>query len=590
MLANWLIAIRNFGAGAKPYLNLPGAKYTESSPNPVDPMRALHRLLSRFRRDQSANIAVIFALALVPLISAVGCAVDYTMASRMRAKLQAAADGAAVAAISQKSPGFIAAAAMSGNGSVTAGVTDSNNVFDGNMSQVPSGLTNLSRTSTVTKTGVKLASNVTFSADVPVTFMKVVGYQKLTVTGSSSASASLPPYLDFYLMLDLSGSMGLPSTDAEQTRLSQVNPDDFTVYTGGCTFACHFQSTGSCSDPAVGQKANAAGVTSPINSAYPTNNYCMGYLISRVGPAAWTGLLQTSTNYPMKKLQLPPAMLSNANSNVTPGAANSLLTGNTKSMTGSLTAVTSCPTEGAANCIQLRADAVGFALNATQAANGVSGLFETAKNRQIVTNQYRIGLYPFIQKLWKYYGLTNAITGDPTNSSTINYAAANLATLLDTGSGANLTNLGSGGTHFENAFPSMNTTITTVGGGTSPTDTQPFVFLVTDGAQNFQTCCGFSGSNSATVMPTGASSYCKPLKDRGIIISVLYIPYQKIQNPTTIFNNEDNVANANIPNIPASLKDCASPNFYFVANTPADITTALNQMFAQALMTAHITN
>ena len=554
-------------------------------------MHALHRLLSRFRRDQSANIAMIFALSLIPLISAIGCAVDYSLAARMKAKLQSAADGAAVAALSQKSPGFKAAAAMTGDGSVTAGVSDANAVFDGNMNQVSSGLNNLSRTSTVTKTGIKLASLVTFTADVPTTFMKAVGFRKLTVNGSSTASASLPPYYDFYLMLDLSGSMGLPSTDAEQTRLSLVNPDDYTVYTGGCTFACHFQASGSCSDPAKNQKANAAGVTSPINSAYPTNNYCMGYLISRVGPGPWTGLLQTSTNYPMKGKELPSTVLANANSNVTLGAANSLLTGNSKSVPGlSLTAVASCPTEGAANCIQLRADAVGFALNATKAANGVSGLFETAKNRQVVTNQYRIGLFPFIRYLWTYFGLTNSITGDPNSSTTINYAAANLATLLDTGSGANLTNLGSGGTHFENAFPSMNTLIKTVGDGTSTTDTKPFVFLVTDGAQNFQTCCGFSGSNSATVMPKGASSYCKPLKDRGIIISVLYIPYQKIQNPTTIFNNEDNVANANIANIPSSLQDCASPNFYFVANTPADITTALNQMFNQALETAHITH
>ena len=48
-------------------------------------------------------------------------------------------------------------------------------------------------------------------------------------------------------------------------------------------------------------------------------------------------------------------------------------------------------------CIQLRVDAVGFALNATKAANGVSGLFETANNVAVIPNQFRIGLYPFIQ-------------------------------------------------------------------------------------------------------------------------------------------------------------------------------------------------
>jgi hypothetical protein len=259
-------------------------------------------------------------------------------------------------------------------------------------------------------------------------------------------------------------------------------------------------------------------------------------------------------------------------------------------MANSLTAVTSCPTAGTDACIQLRADAVGFALNATQTANGVSGLFETAVHAERVANEFRIGLFPFVQYLYTYFALTSSINGSPTNPSTINYAAANLATLLDTGTTPNITNLGSGGTHFENALPSMNRLITSVGDGSSPTNTKPFVFLVTDGAQDNQTCCGFSGSNSATVMPSGASSYCKPLRDRGITVAVLYIPYEKIQNPTTVFNNEDGVANANIPNIPPSLQDCASSGFFFEADTPADITTALNKMFNQALSEAHITN
>ena len=291
---------------------------------------------------------------------------------------------------------------------------------------------------------------------------------------------------------------------------------------------------------------------------------------------------------------LPSAMLPNVTSNVTLGANNSLLTGNSKSMSNSLTAVTSCPTEGTDACIQLRADAVGTALNATVATQGVDGLFAVANKSEVVSSQFRIGLYPFIRYLYSYFPLTSTINASPTTPGTINYAAANLATLLDTGNSPNV-GLGSGGTHFENAFPSMNTTIPPSGGGavgdgSSPTNTKPFVFLVTDGAQNFQTCCNFSGSNSATVMPTGSTSYCQPLKNRGITIAVLYIPYEPIQNPTTIYNNEDNVANANIPNIPPSLQACASPNFFFTATSTSQIAAALAAMFNQALVTAHLTN
>jgi Flp pilus assembly protein TadG len=543
-------------------------------------MRHLFRLISRFCSDKRGNIAVTFVIASLPIMSAIGCAIDYSIASRMKAKMQSAADAASVASISKNSPGYIAAAAMSSNGSVGPAVTDANNVFDGDISGL-TGYQNLTRTSTVTKTGIRLASTVTFSADVPTIFMRVVGasYQKLTVGGSSSSAASLPPYLDFFLMLDVSGSMGLPSTDAEQTRLSAINPDDFSVYPNGCTFACHFQSANACNDPSLHQVVNPAG---SVNSAYPVNNRCLGYAISRLSPTAYSGILQTTTGttYPMKHQQLPPGIVS--------GLPASLSTPVASGGAG-LSAVSSCPTEGSASCIQLRADAVGMALNATVAQNGLDGLFATANKSQVVTNQFQIGLYPFIRWLYTYFPQTTAINGSPTTPGTINYAAANLATLLDTGNNPDL-GLGSGGTHFENAFPSMNSLITTVGTGTSPTDRQPFVFLVTDGAQNFQTCCGFSGSNSATVMPTGAGSYCKPLRDRGIMIAVLYIPYQTIQNATTIFNDEDHVANNNIVNIPPSLTDCASPGFFYTANTPSDIATALNAMFVHAVQTAHITN
>ena len=59
-------------------------------------------------------------------------------------------------------------------------------------------------------------------------------------------------------------------------------------------------------------------------------------------------------------------------------------------------------------------------------------LFVTANASAKVTNQFRIGLYPFIRDLYSYFPLTSAINGSPTSSGTINYAAANLATLLDT--------------------------------------------------------------------------------------------------------------------------------------------------------------
>jgi Flp pilus assembly protein TadG len=470
-------------------------------------------LISGFQFNARGNVAIIFALAALPIITAAGCAVDYSMATMVRTKLQAAADAATLAAVSINSPVNTTVKNMSGDGAVAGGSSQTVSFFNANLTS-STGYSSLTSTATVTKSGRTITSTLSFAAQVPTFFLQVIGSKSLALAGTSTATQTLPAYIDFYLMLDVSGSMGFPSTGGEQTRLAAINPDNYTLYPNGCTFACHFTAQGAC--------ANS-------EQKYNTNGYCLGFSLSR-----------------------------------TAGNASN-------------TPVSSCPTAGTGACIQLRADAVGYA---------VQQLLQTANSSEEVTNQFRVGLYPFIQHLYSYFPLTTSLSGSASNSSTINYAAAQLATLLDTG---NNSSLGSGGTHFENAFPSINTLITSVGDGSSQFNTLPYVFLVTDGAQDSQTQWNgnWSGSNQATVLDT---SLCTPLKNRGITIAILYIPYQPVQHPTSFANGEDYAVNAIIPNIPADLQACASPQFFYTANTPTDITNALIAMFDQAVSTAHISN
>lgn len=532
-------------------------------------MRVLIRLIRHFGSDRRGNIAVVFALACLPLVTAVGCAIDYSRATQMRSKLQAAADAASVGSVAQKSPGFVAAATMTSDGPIAAGMSDASNIFDANMQGV-TGYTLNYRTPTVTKTGTTVTSIVNFSASIPTVFMGVIGKSSLTMSGTSKSSASLPLYLDFYLTLDVSGSMGLPSTPAEAQRMQALNPDNYKQYPTGCTLACHFSPQKSaCTDSGT--------------QRYPTNNYCMGYAYSRVSPSALSKLINMSSTWSVPK--------------PVPGLPNSMVSGLPGSLntdpTWGLPAVSSCAAAGTDACIQLRLDAVGYAVNQ---------LFITANADEKVTNQFRIGLYPFITELYSsYFPLTSSINGSPTNSSTINYAAANLAILLDTNMNANL---GSGGTHIDNALQTLNGLITSVGDGSTATKTLPYVFLVTDGAQDPQSKGvpngSWSGSNHATVLnDVNNVSYpnaCADLKKRGIKISVLYIPYVPINPVNASFaNDEDDYANNNIASIPDSLKGCASPpdaagSYYYVANTPQDITDSLNAMFNHALTVAHITN
>jgi Flp pilus assembly protein TadG len=505
-------------------------------------------LISRFATDARANLAVTFALVLLPILAAIGCAMDYSLANRMKAKLQSAADTAALAPVSKNSAGYNAAVLMSSDGAVPAGVTEANAIFNGNASTF-SGYSNLTVTSSVTKTGATLNSAVEFSASISTLFLGVLGFKSLTLSGSSTSAAGLPLYQDFYLLLDVSGSMGLPSTTSEAQRLQAVSPDLYTFYTSGCTFACHFSPQWSCWSDSV--------------QGYPTNGgYCLGFAISRVSQSGYKGLLSTNNSNPMG-VQLPSSIVS--------GLPNSLY--------GALTPVSNCPSPGTDRCIQLRLDAVGYAVNQ---------LLSTANSREVVANQFRVGLYPFIQYLYSYFPLTSSINGSASNSSTINYGAANLASLLDTNTNANL---GSGGTHIDTALSSINGLITSVGTGASWNSTLPYVFLITDGAQDNQTKGvpngSWSGSNQATVISPGTS--CSPLKSRGIIVSVLYIPYQPISPVNASFaGDEDSAANNNIPNIPASLQGCASPGFFYTANSPTDIADALNAMFIRAITSARI--
>lgn len=191
----------------------------------------LSRRLGRFVRDNRGGIAVIFALAAVPLLISVGCAVDYATAVRMRAKMQAAADAASVGSVARNSRAYVAAGTMSSDGPIPDGVNEATQIFNGNMvGQTDFSLQNL--TATVVKASGVITSTVTFQATVPTSLLGMVGKTSLTIGGSSVATSSMPLYIDFYLLLDNSPSMGVAATPADVTKMVNNTSDQ-------CAFACH---------------------------------------------------------------------------------------------------------------------------------------------------------------------------------------------------------------------------------------------------------------------------------------------------------------------------------------------------------------
>ncbi|AJC82027.1 Flp pilus assembly TadG-like protein (plasmid) [Rhizobium etli bv. phaseoli str. IE4803] len=199
-------------------------------------------MLHRFVFDRSGNFGIMTALLVVPLLGAAGTAIDFGRALSLRTELYAAADAAAVGSISQTSDAATQAATMSGDGSLTLGTFEAQKIFFSQMSknqaEVP-----VSVNISVQKQGSTLSSTVSFSATMSTTFMQVMGFHQLAVSGTATAQYETPSYMDFFMLLDNTPSMGVGATADDITAMKKATAQG---HDGGkdknCAFACHIVS------------------------------------------------------------------------------------------------------------------------------------------------------------------------------------------------------------------------------------------------------------------------------------------------------------------------------------------------------------
>ncbi len=195
-------------------------------------------LLKRFSKDTKGAVAIIFGITVIPILLAVGLAVDYSVTSDNKAKLDSAADAAALAgAIRAKT--YLAE--NQGRGLPDSVViaqaklvakAEADKHFDGS-------LTKLVNTSNVTKNVVidvktderLVTAKLKYDADVSLAFGPLVSINDFHVSNNVEAVSSLPTYLDLYVVLDNSGSMGIGADDVNIAKIKDVN--------AGCEVACH---------------------------------------------------------------------------------------------------------------------------------------------------------------------------------------------------------------------------------------------------------------------------------------------------------------------------------------------------------------
>jgi Flp pilus assembly protein TadG len=181
--------------------------------------------LRRFTSDRKGNVAIIFALTLMPITLLTGMGIDYTAATQKKAMLDAAADAAALAGVT---PTMMAQPSA-------ASITAAQNMFNSQVSIISS-LTYAPANLTVNAVdnGLNRTVTVNYTAASPNSFAGVLGFKQWALTGTSQATSSVAPNIDFYLLLDNSPSMAIAATTTGiNTMVSNTSAQ------GGCAFACH---------------------------------------------------------------------------------------------------------------------------------------------------------------------------------------------------------------------------------------------------------------------------------------------------------------------------------------------------------------
>ncbi|RWX10333.1 pilus assembly protein [Rhizobium leguminosarum] len=199
-------------------------------------------MLRRFILDRSGNFGIMTALLVVPLLGAAGTAIDFGSALSLRTELYAAADAAAVGSITPKSDAATQANTMSGDGSLTLGKSEAQKIFFSQTSQ-KQGDVPVTVDISVQKKGGILSSTVSFNATMPTTFMQVMGFHQITVSGTATAQYETPSYMDFFMLLDNTPSMGVGATPDDITAMKKATANGHDKGKDkNCAFACHIVS------------------------------------------------------------------------------------------------------------------------------------------------------------------------------------------------------------------------------------------------------------------------------------------------------------------------------------------------------------
>ena len=500
---------------------------------------------SRFVRDRAANVAVIFALVMVPTVFLLGMALDYTHAQHMKVNLDAATDAAAVAAVTsammQQSPlvaqttakkvfnitanPLVSNSNLAGQPTVTVAVNCSRpDATTGYCTYAPCpGADSVYADGVNSNNQVVRNVQVCYSAASNNAFPAVLNQATWPFTGQSATRNQSAPNINFYLLLDDSPSMAIGATSNDiKTLIANTQKQIDSTGSKGCGFACHQ------TNPAADNLGNPGGANQ--------DNYALARSLSLT-------LRIDLVSQAVQSLMNTAYQISNINRN-TYGVAIYTFD------------------------YQLNSSSPVFA------PSGKPGVVQTPVTPASTTSytvQTIQSAASSIQVLPVYKN--NWLTSSNNNSDA--------------------------DTSIAGALSGLNKIMPNPGNGTNVANDTPqeVVFLVTDGVEDvnistdpYTNSCNKTLSGKRCQQPLDPT-ICTTIKNRNIRIAVLYTQYDDsaLNNTNAWYDTWVHPYNGTSSQIETNLQSCASPGLYTEVQTGGDITGALQALFLKVASDPRLT-
>lgn len=579
----------------------------------------IRRLFGRLRVEQDGTILITMVAAVIPLTFLIGFGVDYSRAEMLQTQLNAAADAAALAGVD---PTII----LQPDATAT---TAASNMFNAQASKL-NGLASYSMTPQVADAasgsggalGYLRKVTVAYTAKTQNLFSTILGVPTLTIAGTSTASAQQPPNINFYLAMDNSPSMLLPSRSSGLTAVT--NATSTSQLSSGCDFACHEQMPhndniyiNDTSGRQVLLSTNFYTTGSAQKNTYYLWDTNANVLYNSAGTSMNTSSTSTSGNsttvtnvtYSITDSTTGPVTITQSTSSTTTTTTTGRH-GQTSTSTS-----TSGPTYvtydtgywadgywlthnygnlyGSPSTIPLRKDDV------VSAASQLIPYAASQSSQYHVTYQMQMFAYNWTHPSASSPVVTlNSMAN--VNSFGTGYSVAGLFPTDDywyqNSAPTSSTNINDQGTEFGNMLNYMNGIMPTAGTGAVGSTPQEIMFIISDGMTD-------EDSNGRSLGPLNSSDIakCTAIKAKGIKIAILYTEYlsQALIGDSWSQTNVAPFLPAPPSGFPAgnagtsdqvltALQTCASPGsngnpLVQTVTTNGDITVALQQLFSTAL-------